>query len=75
MMLPAVKSQAQQAGTKDTNQEPEIDGNKAIMRQTLETANWIDDKIFYLPHNYDFRVVFIRCATLATTATIIGKPY
>ena len=33
----------------------EIDGNKAIMRQTLETANWIDDKVFYLPHNYDFR--------------------
>ena len=33
----------------------EIDGNKAVMRQTLETANWIGDKVFYLPHNYDFR--------------------
>ena len=33
----------------------EIDGNKAVMRQTLETADYIGENVFYLPHNYDFR--------------------
>ena len=33
----------------------ETDGNKAVMRQTLETANWIGDKVFTYSHNYDFR--------------------